>query len=147
MDKMKVLIIDDDADIRERLKNILERKGYSVFTAADGMEGLKVVEGTIIDIIYCDIVMPRMDGLEFLDNVRKFNPRAEIIMVTGCSTMERCVAAIEKSACAYLVKPLRVADILESLSKAVRRICEKEEMICAAFVPGRHIRPPAARRV
>ena len=147
MGKMKVLIIDDEADVRERLQNILERKGYSVFTAGDGVEGLAIVKETIIDIIYCDIVMPRMDGIEFLDNVRKFNPRAEVIMVTGCSTMERCVASIEKSACAYLIKPLRVSDILESLSKAVRRICEKEEMICAAFVPVRHPKNQAVRSI
>lgn len=131
--RLKILIIDDEIDIRERLKRILERRGYSVLTAEDGLDGLRKVKEEGIDIVYCDIVMPKMDGLEFLKNIREFDLKAEVIMVTGHSTMDRCVESIEQNACGYLTKPLRVVDILNNLSRAERRITEKKEMLKSAF--------------
>jgi DNA-binding NtrC family response regulator len=131
--RIAILVIDDEAAVRESMKNMLERKGYRVFTAEDGVEGLQQVRDHAIDIIYSDILMPRMDGLKFLENVRQYNLRAEIIMITGSSTVGRCVEAIEKNACDYLTKPVTVKDILESIKKAERRVKDKKKMFKTAY--------------
>ncbi|MBU1998722.1 MAG: response regulator [Candidatus Omnitrophota bacterium] len=131
--KLKILVVDDEQDVRERIKSILERRGYQVFTAGDGQEGLDKVKSDDIDIVYCDIVMPNMDGFEFLKKFREFNIKAEVIMVTGYSTVDKCVEAIENNACGYLIKPLKAEDILKNLAQAQRRICEKREMIKRVF--------------
>ncbi|MBU1998723.1 MAG: response regulator, partial [Candidatus Omnitrophica bacterium] len=129
----KVLIIDDEDDVRERIRNILQRRGHTVFTAGDGQEGLDILKKEEVDIVYCDIVMPNMDGIEFMKRVKEFNLKTEFIMVTGCSTVDRCVESIEQNACGYLIKPLNVEDILKNLSEAERRIEQKREMLKRAL--------------
>jgi DNA-binding NtrC family response regulator len=137
---LNILIVDDDCDIRERFTRFLTRRGYNVLTAENGLDGLQVVRDNNIDIIYCDITMPKMDGLEFLEQVRKINIKAEIIMVTGTSTVERCINSIEHNAHAYLLKPLRLDTILEHLTKAVERVQEKKNMLKTALLASKEQR-------
>ncbi len=131
--KTNVLILDDEPDAREPLKKILERRGYTVFTAENGVEGLKKIKLHLIDIVLCDICMPRMNGLEFLQEARKIDLRVEVIMITGDSSVEHCIEAIEKNACDYLVKPVNFENIIETLLKAAKRINAKKEMLKTAF--------------
>ena len=131
---LNILIIDDDCDIRERFTNFLARRGYNVFTAEDGHDGLQKLKNNDIDIIYCDISMPKMDGLEFLDHIREINLKAEIIMVTGTSSVEKCMQCFEKNVFAYLLKPLKLDDILENLDKAVKHLEEKKTMVKNALL-------------
>lgn len=125
--KLKLLVIDDEVDIRESLARILERHGYSVLTAQDGEEGLKMISEHDIDIVLCDISMPKMDGIEFLKNVRKFSLKTEVIIITGQSTVDRCVEAIEQNTCGYLLKPLKTEDILDNIRRAEKRVEEKRK--------------------
>ena len=127
--KINVLIIDDEKEIRETLQRMLERRKYRVFTAGDGEEGLKISRERNIDIALVDIVMPNMDGLDFLKQVHHFNPKTEVIMITGESTVERCVKAIEFGASSYLLKPVSVNEILRSITKAMKTIEGKEIML------------------
>jgi len=131
--KYTVLVIDDEADARDVMKSYLEKRGYVVLTAADGEEGLKQMDGTSVEIVLCDIVMPNMDGVEFLKRVRQYNLKTEVIMITGQSTVERCVDAVEHGACQYLTKPAKLEDILTSIERAKRNIEEKQEMLRRAF--------------
>ena len=131
--KTNVLIIDDEKSIRESLQRMLERQEYRVFTAGDGEEGLRITHERNIDIALVDIVMPKMDGLEFLKQVHHSNPKIEVIMVTGQSTVERCVKAIEYGASGYLLKPVWFNDILDSITKAEKAIKEKESMLRKAM--------------
>ena len=129
-----ILIIDDEDDVRERLKNILERRGYFVLTAKDGLEGLEIMEKNNISVIFCDIVMPRMDGIEFLEKIKKSNFKAEVIMITGCSTVELCIESLQQNALHYLIKPVSIENILDSLNKAEQRIKAKKMMLKTAVV-------------
>lgn len=128
-----VLVVDDEEDIRNVMKNCLERRGYTVLTAGDGEEALKKMEGTIVDIVLCDIVMPKMNGIEFLQRMRQYNLKTEVIMITGQSTPERCVDSLEFGACQYLMKPTTVENILKSIDRAKRNIKEKQEILRRAL--------------
>jgi DNA-binding NtrC family response regulator len=124
---LKILVIDDEHDICETLKSLLERKGYTVVTAQDGLDGLRAIDEHDIDIVFCDIVMLRLDGLAFLGILRERHLKIEVIVITGYSTMGSYVTSIEQDVCAYLMKPLTVKEIFDSLAIAEKRIKEKYE--------------------
>ncbi len=128
-----VLVIDDDIDIRERLKKMLERRECSVLTAENGVEALEVLKDHHVDVIFCDISMPQMDGLTFLKKVHELNLKAEVIMITGDSSLEKCAAAIALHACDYLIKPVGIEAIMENIAKAKKRIQEKNLMLKRAL--------------
>jgi len=130
---LKILIIDDDVDVRERLSNVLKRRGYSILVAENGLEGLEIVKKSAVDVIFCDIVMPEMDGLEFLNKIHQYTLRAEVIMVTGLPSVEWLAECIEKNAIEFMAKPLTIDDILHSLNRAKKRLKEKKETFNAAL--------------
>jgi DNA-binding NtrC family response regulator len=126
----KVLVIDDEPNIRELLKRILERHGYAVFTAADGQEGLETLKANLdIDIAFTDITMPKLSGLDFLKQARHINPKIEVVIITGHSDVQSSVEAVEFGASGYLIKPLQVAEIISHLKRASMRIQEKTEIL------------------
>lgn len=143
-----VLIVDDDEVIRTSLTQVLEERGFSVTLATNGKEGLEIIEsaGNRIHIVICDIVMPKLDGLGFLEKVHEYNPSVEVIMVTGNSTLERCVEALEKGACGYLCKPFGIKEIIDNITRAQRNIREKKEMIREALNQNRKQSPSAEVR-
>ncbi len=102
----KILVIDDEKSIRISLKEILEYEGYKVDEAPDGMEGLKLVEKEKYDIIFCDIKMPRMDGIEVLKKYRKKNFDIPMVMISGHGNIDTAVEAIKKGAFDFIAKPL-----------------------------------------
>ncbi|HAJ57525.1 MAG TPA: hypothetical protein DCL35_07140 [Candidatus Omnitrophica bacterium] len=124
-----ILVIDDNEDVRKMLKDVLERRGFFVTTAVNGEEGLELIAKGDIRIVLSDILMPKINGIEFLDKVREYNLSVEVIMVTGRSSLDTCVESIEKGACAYLIKPVMVNEIFEAVDRARRNIREKQEMI------------------
>jgi len=133
LENLSILIIDDEPDVRERLGNILIRRGYSVLKAQDGIEGLEIVKNNAVDIIFCDIVMPKMDGMEFLNKIYDYTRMAEVIIVTGLPSVEWLSECIEKNAAEFLVKPLTVDDVLNSLNRAKKRLQEKNETFNTAL--------------
>lgn|GEM_PF-1292877 len=133
VEKTNILIIDDEQDSREFLKNTLERKGFTVITADDGEDGLEKLQILNVPIVICDIVMPKVDGIEFLKRVHSCNVVVEVIMLTGQSNLSRCLSSIEHGACSYLIKPVDIQELLEHIQRAQRNIKEKTEMIKVAF--------------
>jgi len=128
--KKNILIIDDDAEIREFFEKFLERNGYTVFTAENGREGFVLIrEDPSIQIVFCDIVMPKMDGLEFLQRVQEHNVQIQVIMITGNPSAESSVMSVENNACQYIIKPAQREDILKSIERAKRNISEQWEMV------------------
>ena len=100
-----ILIIDDEKAIRKTLSEILSYEGYKIDEAGDGEEGLKKVKEKEYDVILCDIKMPKIDGIEFLEKAKEIGPDIPIIMISGHGTIETAVEAVKKGA--YDISPSR----------------------------------------
>ena len=115
----KILIIDDEAPIRASLKEILEYENYQVMEAEDGAEGLKLATKFAFDVVFCDIKMPKMDGLEVLDALVEKGIDGRVIMISGHSTVETAVQAIKVGAFDFIQKPLDLNRILLTVRHAL----------------------------
>ncbi|MBU2650756.1 MAG: sigma-54 dependent transcriptional regulator [Bacteroidetes bacterium] len=116
----RILVVDDEPSIRNTLRDILEYEKYEVDDAADGKEALEKVGAGVFDVILLDIKMPRMDGLEVLDQLL---PRSDapVIMISGHGTIETAVEAIKKGAYDYIAKPLDLNRLLITIRNALDR--------------------------
>ena len=114
----KILIIDDEAAIRRILKEILEHEQYQVDDAASAIEALPLVKENEYDAILCDIKMPQMDGIEFLEEAKKISD-APVIMISGHGTIDTAVEAIKKGAFDYISKPPDLNRLLITLRNAL----------------------------
>lgn len=133
-EQVKVLVIDDEQVTRELLKRILERHNYAVLTAGDGEEGLALIKADPeINIVFTDITMPKLSGIEFLKKVHQFNPKVEVVIMTGHSDVQSSVEAVRHGAGGYLLKPLQVAEIMSHLKRASIRVQEKTEILKKAL--------------
>jgi DNA-binding NtrC family response regulator len=115
---MKILIIDDERSIRNALKDILEMDNHTVTLASDGKEGVDAALSDNYDAIFCDIKMPKMDGLEVLDTLSKEGVEAAIIMISGHGTIDTAVECTKKGAFDFIEKPLDLNRILITLKNA-----------------------------
>jgi DNA-binding NtrC family response regulator len=115
----QILIIDDERAIRKTLGEILSYEGYKVEEASDGEEGLKKFKEKNFDVVLCDIKMPKLDGIEFLDKAREANPDIPIIMISGHGTIETAVEAVKKGAFDYISKPPDLNRLLITLRNAM----------------------------
>jgi DNA-binding NtrC family response regulator len=117
----RILIIDDEKSIRHSLKEILEYEKYKVDEAPDGIEGIKMAEKEKYDIIFCDIKMPRMDGIEVLENLQSKLPETPVVMISGHGNIDTAVEAIKKGAFDFIPKPLDLNRILITVRNAQDR--------------------------
>lgn len=116
-----ILIIDDEKSIRHSLKEILEYESYKVDEAPDGIEGIKMAEKTKYDLIFCDIKMPKMDGIEVLENLQSKCPEVPVVMISGHGNIDTAVEAIKKGAFDFIAKPLDLNRILITVRNAMDR--------------------------
>src|ERR1700688_4159227 len=114
-----ILIIDDEKAIRKTLGEILSYEGYKMEEAADGEEGLKKFKEKDYDVILCDIKMPKIDGIEFLEKAKESNPDVPIIMISGHGTIETAVEAVKKGAYDYISKPPDLNRLLITIRNAM----------------------------
>ncbi|MFM9908592.1 MAG: sigma-54-dependent transcriptional regulator [Chitinophagaceae bacterium] len=114
-----ILIIDDEKAIRKTLSEILSYEGYKIDEAGDGEEGLKKYREKNYDVVLCDIKMPKMDGIEFLDKSREANPDIPVIMISGHGTIETAVEAVKKGAYDYISKPPDLNRLLITIRNAM----------------------------
>src|SRR5450755_4317461 len=112
-----ILIIDDEKAIRKTLSEILSYEGYKMDEA--GEEGLKKFKDKDYDVILCDIKMPKMDGIEFLEKAKEANPDIPIIMISGHGTIETAVEAVKKGAYDYISKPPDLNRLLITIRNAM----------------------------
>lgn len=118
---MKILVIDDERAIRNSLKDILGDEGYDVDVAEDGSAALDMVGKERYNVIFCDIKMPNMDGIEFLDKAIKEGIDSAIIMISGHGDIDTAVECIRKGAYDFIQKPLDLNRILITLKNATER--------------------------
>jgi two-component system, NtrC family, nitrogen regulation response regulator NtrX len=123
----KILIIDDERSIRRALREILEFEKFEVHEAENGKEGYDLISSSEFDIVFCDIKMPEMDGMEVLDKVLKNNIDVPIIMISGHGNIETAVEAIKKGAFDFIEKPLDLNRILVTVRNAKDRVSLVEE--------------------
>ena len=116
-----ILIIDDEKAIRKTLTEILGFEGYKIDEAGDGEEGLKKFGLKNYDVVLCDIKMPKVDGLEFLEKAREINPDVPVIMISGHGNIETAVEAVKKGAFDYISKPPDLNRLLITLRNATDR--------------------------
>ena len=119
---MKVLIVDDERAIRNSLKEILGDEGYSVDTAEDGATALEMSAKEKYDVIFCDIKMPNMDGIEVLDTMIKNGIDAAIVMISGHGDISTAVECIKKGAFDFVEKPLDLNRLLITIKNASDRV-------------------------
>lgn len=114
-----ILIIDDEKAIRKTLSEILSYEGYKIDEAADGEEGIKKFSTITYDVVLCDIKMPKVDGLEFLERAREINSDVPIIVISGHGNIETAVEAVKKGAFDYISKPPDLNRLLITLRNAL----------------------------
>jgi DNA-binding NtrC family response regulator len=110
--KTRILIVDDEVDALDLMEELFQKNGYDTYTARNGVEALNIIRETEADIMISDIFMPEMDGMTLLDTVRKKYPDISIIMITAHGTIETAVDAMKKGAKDYILKPLRLDEIV-----------------------------------
>jgi len=110
--KTRILIVDDEVDALDLMEELFVKHGYETYTARNGVEALEIVREKEPDIMISDMVMPEMDGIKLLDVVSKKYPDVAVIMITAHGTIETAVEAMKKGAKDYILKPLRLDEIL-----------------------------------
>ncbi len=123
----KILVIDDERAIRRALREILEFEEHEVEEAEDGKEGVEKATSETYDIIFCDIKMPKMDGMEVLEALSEANVDVPVIMISGHGNIDTAVQAIKKGAFDFIEKPLDLNRILVTIRNAGDRVALVEE--------------------
>jgi len=123
----KIIIIDDERSIRRALGEILQFEGYDVLEAEDGKTGVELVKNNHTDLVFCDIKMPGMDGMEVLDELHQLNPEIPVVMISGHGTIDTAVEAIKKGAFDFIEKPLDLNRILVTIKNANERVSLLEQ--------------------
>jgi len=118
---MNIVVIDDEAGVRRTVSMILEDEGYDVSTASNGREGLTQALEQSAEIVLCDIKMPEMDGLEFIDAYKQEGGEGLIVTMTAYGSVEMALEAMKRGAYDYIAKPFSADSILLTLRKAEER--------------------------
>jgi DNA-binding response OmpR family regulator len=126
--KPVVLIVEDDENIRETLKNILEENGYVVDTAKTGREAEEKAKAKFYNILLLDIKLPDVEGTQLLAKLHLDAPKTMKIMVTGYPSLENAVEALNKGADAYVTKPVKPAKLLGIMKEKLNEQQQAEKM-------------------
>ena len=124
---VSILIVDDEENMRHMLSKMLQRAGYQVQTAADGLDGLARLESEAFDFILCDIKMPNMDGMEFLNKLGQKKSISTVIMMSAYGTIDLAVQAMQLGAYDFISKPFKSDEVLLAIRKAEERDQLKRE--------------------
>lgn len=126
----RILVVDDEAFVREAIELYFITEGFEVFSASGGKEALAILESEeVIDLAVLDILMPEMDGIELLRELKKSYPQVEVVMASGCGTLETAVEAMRLGAYDYVTKPILNFD--EDLLKVVKKALERHRLLAA----------------
>jgi len=117
----RILIVDDDENIRKVLMAILEDKGYQMEAVGSAREAIKKTDKKFYNLALIDIRLPDMEGIELLMKMRDTTPRMRKIIITGYPTLQNAVDAVNKGADAYVTKPFDVERVLNTISEQLRK--------------------------
>jgi DNA-binding NtrC family response regulator len=138
--QVRILVIDDDENIRKVVYTILKDKGYNVDTAGSGNEAISKTKNEHYDLMLVDIKLPDMEGTEILTQINDTVPRIRKIIVTGYPTLQNAVTAVNHGADAYIMKPFDVEKMLATIEDQLKKQKEENkfsEQRVAAFIETR----------
>src|SRR5437870_11971179 len=143
--KARILVVDDDATMREALRDTLGAEGYGVLAVDNAIHAIAELERQETDLVLADLTLPRVSGLELLDSVRRQWPGIEVIVITGQGSIETAVDAIKRGAYHYVTKPFTPDEILHLVGQALerRRLVHLKERLAEKLSPGRRVHQPA----
>ena len=121
IEEKRILVIDDEENMRHMLALLLEKEGYQVDNAADGKQGLDLASESFYDLILCDLKMPVMDGMAFLENFQDMQLESTVIVMSAYGTMDTAIEAMKRGAYDYVSKPFKPDEIMLTLRKAEER--------------------------
>ena len=125
--KKRLLVIDDEENMRHMLSTVLEKAGYRVDCATDGSQGLEMIDNTLYEFILCDIKMPKMDGMAFLKAARARLDTSTVIMMSAYGTIDTAIEAMKLGAYDYISKPFKTDEVYLTLKKAEERESLRKE--------------------
>jgi len=125
MKKVKVLVVDDEAIVRESLRDWLIDVGYQVFTAENGPKALEIIERERLGIVIADLVMPGMDGIEMMKRAREIQPDIEVIIITAYASIPTAIAAMKEGAYDYIEKPF----CPERAELLIKKLAQHQELV------------------
>jgi len=117
----KILVVEDDNDLNNLIQTVLEGKGHDVFTATNGKEALDILDATYIDLIISDIMMPRMDGIALLTDLREANMEMPILLITAKGSYDDKNKGFSSGADDYMVKPIDIKELVLRVNALLRR--------------------------
>lgn len=120
-----LLIVDDEPMIRKGIKTLIDfdaLKINAVFEAENGIEALEIVKNNKVDLILADINMPKMNGLDFVANVKQLSPNTRIAMITGYDSLDYAITALKLGVDDYVLKPVSKVDIIAILNKLMDKL-------------------------
>jgi DNA-binding NtrC family response regulator len=121
MEKMRVMLVDDEERFLVTTSKLLTRKGYEVVTAASGAEALRHLRELTISVVVLDVMMPGMDGIAALREIKKISPEVEVILLTGHATVESAVEGLNAGASDYLVKPCNLDELIRKINDSFEK--------------------------
>lgn len=116
----KVLIVDDSEDLRFPLSSLVKKEGYSVFTSPTGSEALNVVNSEVIDLVFLDIGLPDMNGLNLIPELKNISADIDIVILTGANDAQTAVTALKAGAIDYIVKPFDIVEFKNILDRIMK---------------------------
>ncbi|MBD3413888.1 MAG: response regulator, partial [Candidatus Aminicenantes bacterium] len=129
MKERKILVIDDESGIRSSLKGIFEDEGYGVKTTSNGEKGLEFIKNEFYDLIFLDIWLPEMNGIEVLKQIKEIEENTQVVMITGHGSVEAAVKSTKLGAYDFLEKPLSLEKVVLTAKNALKQKKLEEENI------------------
>jgi DNA-binding NtrC family response regulator len=121
VDNARILIVDDDENIRKVLAAILEDEGYHIETAGTAKEAIRKSEKKFYNLALIDIRLPDMEGIELLTKMKDTTPKIRKIVITGYPTLQNAVDAVNRGANAYIMKPFDVTKVLNTINEQLKK--------------------------
>ena len=132
MEKMRIMLVDDEERYLQTTARLIEKKGYEVLTAQSGEAALEILKVQTVHVVVLDMKMPGMDGNETLKAIKAIYPLVEVIMLTGHATVDSAIDGLRNGAFDYLMKPADLDQILEKALDAFEKRQRIEEKIRVA---------------
>jgi len=126
-ERARIIVVDDDEDIRKVLKTILEEEGYVVDTAENGKEAIKKSKVKFYNLALIDIRLPDMEGTKLLSAIKETTPKMVKIMITGYPSLQNAIEAVNKGADAYILKPFDMGKVLNKIREHLKKQQEAKE--------------------